>query len=171
MSEQTPAQKLGLDQELGALISALSDEDELGMIIRAHIHIENQLTKYVESRLSPSEALNVLDLTYDDRVNLALALKLPDDFKAALNFIGSLRNRFAHQLDAILAKQDANNFANALGQKKIVLRAFEATKKKLEQEASSLKSEQPKERVTIYLLTLWSGIAVTVANAKISEAS
>lgn len=158
-----------LDLKKGQLNEALLNEDELGMIVRAHLHIEREVTEFIRARLSPPEALPALDLEYSGRVKLALALGLSCEFKKALNFVGTLRNKFAHQLDAKITKQDANNFEDALGAHvSIIQTAYHDTHRKLKTEntAPPLKQKSPKDRVTLYLVTLWGGIAVETAYAQ-----
>lgn len=167
MIDQTAAQRLGLGEKLDAFTAVLLGEDTLGVVIRAHIYIEHQLIEFIEARMSSPEVIDALDLTYTRRVKLALALGLPSEFKAQLHFIGTLRNQFAHRLDAEIGQQEADAFEKTLGDsKEIALSSYIATKKKLRQDPPAIHSAEPKDRVILYLVTLWAGIAVAAVRAR-----
>lgn len=169
----TPAEKLGLENEQAAFTKALLGEDDLGMVVRAQIHIESQLIEFIRATMSPASALDALDLDYAGRVKLALALGLSPTFKPALTFVGGLRNRFAHRLDAEISAQEALNFENALGPEKQVRdQSYAATRKKLslDHKPIAVSRLDPKDRILLCFVTLWAGVAVAVrkadANAK-----
>lgn len=167
--DQHPAARLGIDDRMNAFHVALLGEDELGVVVRAHIYVEHELTAFIRARMSPPEAVDALKLDFDGRVKLAIALGLPADFKPALRFLGSLRNRFAHQLDTAIAKQDADNFRNALGADKVIaVDAYRATQAKFRSNdmAVPISDRDPRDRVVLYLITLWSGIAVAAVKAR-----
>jgi hypothetical protein len=166
---QTPAERLGIAKAQDAFNKALLGEDDLGMVVRAQIHIENQLIEFIRATLSPASALDALDLDYAGRVKLALALGLPPTFKPALTFVGNLRNKFAHRLDAEISAQEALNFENALGSEKQVHdRSYAATRKKLSltDKPTAVSQLDPKDRILLCFVTLWSGVAVAVVKAK-----
>jgi hypothetical protein len=162
--------RLGLEDRQARLTNILTGEDELGVVVRAHIYIEHELTEFIKARLYPPTVLDAIRLDYSGRVRLALTLGLPAELKAALQFVGTLRNKFAHQLDSAIEKADADNFENALGQlgKPIVDRAFQ----RLEEEWTAAKRGVPltqndsRTRVTLFLVAVWSAVAVTAAKSK-----
>ncbi|WP_454655083.1 hypothetical protein [Bosea beijingensis] len=165
----TPAERLGIEAEQEAFNKALLGEDDLGVVVRAQIHIENQLIEFIRATMSPASAVDALDLDYAGRVKLALALGLSPTFKPALTFVGGLRNRFAHRLDTHISAQEALNFQNALGpEKQIRDRSYAATRKKLAliDKPIAVSRLDPKDRILLCFVTLWGGIAVSVAKAK-----
>jgi hypothetical protein len=170
MTDITPAAQMGLEAQQAAFVRALLEEDELGMVVRAHIHIEHQLIEFLRARLDPPEALDALDLDYSGRVKFALALGLSHDFKPALASLGTLRNNFAHKLGTKLTKQDANNFENALDPttKDILRDAHVDTLKKFRQgqDITPIKLLDPKQRIISYLNLLWARIAAAAWSAK-----
>lgn len=96
------------------LFSALEGEDDLGVVLRAHIYIEHELKEYILELAPKPEHIKFLDYEYNGVVALALALGLSPELKPALSSIGGLRNRFAHKLDMTLTKQEANSVYNSL---------------------------------------------------------
>jgi hypothetical protein len=60
------------------------------------------------------EFIKISDYEYDGVVTLALVLGLDRTLKPALSAIGSLRNRFAHNLNMTLTVHDANNLYGTL---------------------------------------------------------
>ena len=81
---ETSVVRLGLTQRQAKLTEVLLGEDSLGVVIRAHIHIEHELTEFIKSRLSPPSALDAISLNYAGRVRLALHLGLKPNEKRLL---------------------------------------------------------------------------------------
>ena len=57
-------------------VGALFGEDELGVVVRAHIHIEAKLLELLELMVADPKHLERMDLDFGQRVNLAVALGL-----------------------------------------------------------------------------------------------
>ena len=167
---ETARARLGLEDRQARLTDILMGEDELGVIVRAHIYVEHELTEFIKARLNPPAALDAIRLDYSGRVRLALALGLLPELKSALQFVGTLRNKFAHQLDSAINKEDADNFEKALGVlgKPIVDGAFQ----RLEDEWTAAQRGVPltqmdsRTRVTLYFVAVWSAVAVAAAKSK-----
>jgi hypothetical protein len=113
-----------------AFVSALFGEDELGVVVRAHIHIEARLLELLEGLVFDSKSLERMDLDFAQRVNLAVALGLKSEHAPALLALGSLRNAFAHRLDTHLSEARVKNLYAALSatDKQVVQLAYERTK-------------------------------------------
>lgn len=162
--------RLGLTEKRAKLTTALLGEDSLGVVIRAHIHIEHELNEFIKSRLSPPSLIDAIRLSYADRVRLALHLGLEPERKAALNFIGNLRNRFAHQLDSAIEEKDAEDFERALGSesKAALAYAYPTAQERVPTGSwsGSLKQIAPKDRVILYFIVLWAAIAVAAAKSE-----
>jgi hypothetical protein len=88
-------------------------EDELGSVIRAHLHIENMLDQLLAKQFPVVERLEELDLTYKDKIVLSLAMGFNEEFKPVLMGVGEIRNKFAHKPDFEITKQDTNNLYKA----------------------------------------------------------
>ncbi|MBN9454265.1 MAG: hypothetical protein J0I42_20200 [Bosea sp.] len=169
----TPAERLGIEAEQEAFNKALLGEDDLGMVVRAHIHIESRLSEFIEARLVQPEQLELSKVPFEMRVRLALALGLSDKFKSALNFVGTLRNKFAHTLTASLGEEEATNFERALGSegKQIRDKSYKSTKAKLAADKPSSPSGlEPRDKIVLSFVTLWGGIAVAAVRAKAAAA-
>lgn len=93
---------------------ALSSEDDLGAVVRVAIWVESLVMRLVEQPLPAPKALKDLNLDYHGKVQLAVALGMPEEMAAVLKALGSLRNRFAHQLDMVLKESDVSNVYKAL---------------------------------------------------------
>ena len=81
---------------------SLRGEDELGAVVRAHIHIEARLNQVVEA-LTPHPK-HLPNLRYEQRLRLAVALGLNDQILAPLKILGDIRNEFGHRLDTKLTQ-------------------------------------------------------------------
>ena len=108
---------------------ALRGEDELGVVIRAHIHIESRLMNLMELFFSAPEHLSKLALEYEQMVMLAVACGLNLEFASPLRVLGKIRNRFAHKLDSSLDKQQVRNLYEAFSptNKQVIQQAYRNT--------------------------------------------
>jgi hypothetical protein len=162
--------RLGLTERQAKLTAALLGEDSLGLVIRAHIHIEHELIEFIKSRLSPPSALDAISLNYAGRVRLAMHLGPEAERKAALTFIGTLRNRFAHQPDSAIEEKDAADFEHALGSesKSALEYAYPGAQAKVGTKSwnGSLLQTAPKDRIALYFIVFWAAIAVSAAKSK-----
>jgi hypothetical protein len=93
-----------------SFLDALSGDDDLGCVVRCAIHIEHALIGLIENAVMRPDQLERLNLDYAGRVTLALSLGLSLDYSKPLRALGTLRNRFAHQLRSELTDSDVNNF-------------------------------------------------------------
>lgn len=92
-------QELTLDQEF---LNVLQGEDELGVVIRTHIHIEASLNALLSNLMKEKKEFNEARLTYAQKVRLACALALNAKHANSLLMFGKIRNKFAHRLDETL---------------------------------------------------------------------
>ena len=89
-------------------------DDDLGLILRAHLYLEAVLTELIQERLNEPDSLDLERLNFATKVDLAIALAvIHHSEKAPLAFLNKLRNRFAHHLDARLTEQDERQFVNS----------------------------------------------------------
>lgn len=147
----------------------LSGDDDLGVVIRAHVHIEHELTEFIKNRLHEPSILDKLKPTFEDKVLLAVGLGLQPDYQPALSNIGSLRNTFAHKLNAMLGKQEAKNLRRAMPNEAIEIArtSYSSIRPKLEANVypERLENLEPKYEVIIYLGCLWSALATASVKA------
>jgi hypothetical protein len=102
-------------KKIEALRQILWKEDELGTVIRAHIHIEHELHDFIYfAAPSPAHLKITDDLEFSEKVSLALLLGLNADLRPALNAAGKLRNKFAHRLDMKLGEEEVKNLVSTL---------------------------------------------------------
>lgn len=95
-------------------VQALSEEDDLGCVIRLTIVVEGILIRMTEQIVPNPRELEKLNLDYHGRVSLAVALGMPVEIAPALRALGRLRNRFAHRLDAKLEVAEVTDLYNTL---------------------------------------------------------
>jgi hypothetical protein len=104
---QTIAARLGIEERQIELTKFLMGDDPLGMVLRAHMHIEQELIAFITAQRHPK---NTIPSKYAHLVTLALKLGLPQEFKKQLHVLGQLRNRFAHRKNAVIELSDAETF-------------------------------------------------------------
>jgi hypothetical protein len=163
---QTSAARLGLKERQLELTKFLMGDDPLGMVLRAHMHIEEELIKFIAARDHPEKDI---PRGYARCVELALNLGLREEFRKQLSALGRLRNRFAHRLDATIEKEDAETFdaAHEPGDN-VIEYAYQSALTKLDGVVAKppISDLDPKERVILHIITLWAGVAVAVAQAR-----
>jgi hypothetical protein len=117
-----------LDQFAQQLIA----EDELGSVVRAHLHIEYYLDQLIEASVPNPGALPDLDLDYSGRVKLLSILGFSDALTKPLHNLGGLRNNFAHKLNFKLTTERMRSLYETLDPtgKQIVHLAYDNTRKK-----------------------------------------
>lgn len=97
-------------KKIEALAAVLRAEDDLGKIVRAHIHIEHELQELIFFAAPKPAHLKAFDkMEFSEKVQLALVLGLNAELKPALNAMGNLRNKFSHRLDMKIGEQEVTN--------------------------------------------------------------
>ncbi len=82
---------------------ALNNEDHLGMVIRAHLYIEHELDKFLLFAMPFYKNYEKdIHVDYYTKVLLCCSLGLAKELEKPLKAIGTLRNRFAHNLETIV---------------------------------------------------------------------
>ncbi|MGH8509066.1 MAG: hypothetical protein ACREVH_10160 [Gammaproteobacteria bacterium] len=91
-------------------------EDDVGLVLRGHLHIEHQLIELVSTCLSFKQRCDWSRISYLAKVDLALASGLPENRKKVLEKLNTLRNTFAHSLSATISKKDILDLYNCLSE-------------------------------------------------------
>jgi murein L,D-transpeptidase YcbB/YkuD len=144
-------------------ISALLGEDELGVVVRAHTHIEASLNDLLSRLVKDQKFLKDMQLDYAQKVRLACALVLKSDFASSLLSIGKIRNDFAHKLDASL---DAERVASLLKtfspeNRDLIYTTYHITlNKNSKTEKSSFKTFTPKDQFILMAVSLKAMLVV-----------
>ncbi|MGR9406273.1 hypothetical protein ACU8MI_06945 [Rhizobium leguminosarum] len=139
------------------LFRTLENNDTLAIVVKCAIFIEAEIIELIKGAIHNPAALDGLDLTYHQRCGLAVALGLNQRFARPLKAIGTIRNKFAHRIDAQLSKDQADNLYDA----------FDPIDKQIINEVGSHLAElrrtkfsqlEPIERFVIYVISLRAGI-------------
>ena len=117
-----------LDKEF---IETLQKEDELGMAIKAHLDIEYWVNELLNLLLLHPEYLKPMELNYFGKIHLLCSLGLKDEYKAPLIYMGTVRNKFAHNLKFKIDKDVVNNFYKSFSEngKSIATKVYESTER------------------------------------------
>jgi hypothetical protein len=92
----------------------LRGEDDVGVVIRGHLGLENALNLLLDVGL-PKGLSNLDNLRFPARVDLAIATELIDPTaRSAWLLVNELRTRVAHDLDASLDEARARQLESAL---------------------------------------------------------
>jgi hypothetical protein len=145
------------------LAEALLSEDELGMVVRAHIHLENQLQEFILVAAANPHEVKFSEIDFAGTVRLALALGLDPKLKAALNAAGSLRNKFSHRLEMKLGEEEARNLFTTLtpNDANAVQNVYMQLRKNTEESSGEekvrrLRQASARERVQVFFISIFS---------------
>jgi hypothetical protein len=130
------------------LQSHLRGEDDVGVVIRGHLGLENALNTLLDVGL-PHGLSNLENLRFPARVDLAIATGLLDPTgRSAWLQVNELRNRLAHDLEAVLDDAVASQLERALAvrPKKTVGLIYQPP----DQDGS------PRERIGWAIMSLWT---------------
>ena len=97
----------------------LEVEDTLGLVVKAHIHLEEEINNLLNLFLPCPKALADMEteLENSQKVHLAAALGLDKDLVAPLKSLGRLRNDFAHDLKTELTEEREKSLYKTLAEK------------------------------------------------------
>jgi hypothetical protein len=165
------SQNMGWEQmDQAGFYKSLVGQDDLGVIVRSHIYIEQEIIRFIEALLHSPKELKLRDFEYGERVGLALALGLRADLKAPLNFIGNLRNKFSHQLRASLAEDDAKNLHKTFSRrdKANIENSYQIlrTHPSGAHQPSRLSDLGPKDRIVLYLIQILTAVIAETMRVK-----
>jgi hypothetical protein len=92
----------------------LNREDDLGLVVKAHLHIEHQLAEFIQVSMPSPDRCDWTRVGFAAKLEIALGLGLPEHLRKPLEAVGKLRNSFAHNLRYSQAQVDAVALYNGL---------------------------------------------------------
>ena len=114
MHRNNPPQSIMVQQTIDKQFHRdLNAEDELGVVVRTHIHIEASVIDFIRARVPYPDDLPKLQ--YEARLRLAVALGMKQEYLEGLRLVGSIRNSFSHNLNATLSEDKTNELFSKLG--------------------------------------------------------
>lgn len=135
----------------------LNREDELGRVIRAHLHIENLVKQLLALEFEKPAALERVKLDFSDRVTLLEAYGYGQMLTRPLSALGTLRNAFAHNLSSALTEdrmQSLYKSFDAAG-KEIIQGSYQRTRLKSEAKVPrTLGKVPPAERFVFFAISI-----------------
>ncbi len=142
---------------------ALAGEDDLGVVIRAQIHVESSLNDFITKKISDLKTLR--QLRFNQRIDLAYELGLDSELKSPLKILGELRNSFAHKIEASLSKDKVESFYNAFDEKtqSFFQTAYEATGSEMLKEIPNFSGLCPKDKFVIMATILKARVVVELS--------
>lgn len=148
--------------------SGLQGEDELGVVVRAHIHIEAMLIALIDALLVSPKHIEKMSLDYSQKVRLAIALGLLPQYESPLLALGTLRNAFAHRPGTSLSKSRVDSLYSSLSSedKEIVQASHQMTRKKVpEAKVPRFSALGPKDQFILIAVALRALLAVAKKEA------
>jgi hypothetical protein len=150
---------------------ALFGEDELGAVVRAHIHVEAKLLELIGVLVEDESYIRRLKLEFSQHVDLAVALGLNADYAKGLRAFGNLRNDFAHKLDSRLSKERVCRLYESLSsrEKELVQKAFMETPPTLEDSATDFNDCGPKSQFILIAVALHTLLEMVILSVRKGE--
>ncbi|EKF9302916.1 MAG: hypothetical protein RPT12_17260 [Vibrio anguillarum] len=137
--------------------SVFEKEDDLGVVLRAHIIIENIIEDFIGSRVQDVKAFQKMKLTFEQKKHMAMALGFDSRFDRPLKNLTTLRNKFAHDLRDNINQSDINNFYKSFDEidKKAMNQQLCAVKNPSQQSLHKGLSDAPvRVQFTVYVTCL-----------------
>jgi len=97
-------------------VDELIKDDELGVAIRAHLDVEYWVNELLNILITYPQYLKPIKLEYANKVHLLCSLGLNDEYKEPLIYMGTIRNKFAHNINFSIDKSVVNNFYNSFSE-------------------------------------------------------
>jgi hypothetical protein len=158
----------GFEDRRAAFHADLLRDDDVGMVVRAHQHIERELKLFIEMA-APSPG-RFRKLTYSKRVDVAIEHGLIRDLEGPLRAIGRMRNRLAHELGASVGKADPKKLYESFGlvAKNITETSYARTYAKLgpAERPERIELLDPKEQCAFHFVTIWAAIVAQTHHLK-----
>jgi hypothetical protein len=154
----------GLKERQSAFFELLEGNDDLGMIIQAHIHLEYELREFVRAAAPRPTEVRQSDYDYTGTLRLALTLGLDPTLEAGLLAVGALRNKFAHRLEMRLTEYEAKEIYSKLSTKDQADSQQAYSAALLVHPNSGRPKEllrtTPKDLIATCIVTLWGGVTL-----------
>ena len=88
-----------------AFLATLRREDELGAVVRTHVHVEAEFNELLSTLMPGPKHLDSMNIGYTNKPKLTCALGFKEEYLQPLQTLGSLRNAFAHRLDTTITEK------------------------------------------------------------------
>lgn len=111
---QTDGENLLLHQCAQSLRHIHSSRDELGVIVRAHIHIDHLLFAYANLKAPKKYNNSRPRPDYWKLITITISRGLPKELARPLRKLGFLRNEFAHEFGKTLTAKDIDELWDKL---------------------------------------------------------
>ncbi len=107
------------------LIRDLNSEDELGLLLRGHLYIENELVKIIEAHMPHPEKFDIAAINFPKKIYLAAAMGiLSEEEVEPYIFFNKLRNKLAHNLGQEVTENDIKGLIESLTHRQLQMLQF-----------------------------------------------
>lgn len=145
---------------------ALFNEDELGSVIRVHLHIEYHINEMLDVLMPNKNDSKELKLDFEQKIHLLVALGVKKENKNIFLALANIRNKFAHNPFYELNKSEINNLYKALTpeDRNLLQKAHDITRKKdNSNNVKAYKDLEPRDKFIIISVIIRS-IAIGMLN-------
>ena len=148
------------------LSDALIGEDELGLVIRSHLYIENLLDELLVLLFPCPKHYEEMQLNYSVKVRLACAMGLNPSCKSMLLAVGDIRNKFAHNLGKSIDENMVRDFHSKVDDDLRLATSEILNNINAENNLKSFTDAHPRDQYFFLVVRLWSIMLKAVNQAK-----
>jgi hypothetical protein len=157
-------------EHFGLLTKELSNEDDLGAIVRGHIVVEATLNELLEKLVFWEEYLP--SLRFEQKIKLCAALGMDPELIEPLKELGNMRNTFSHKIKIRLSMKMVQKFYVTFNEndKEIInsnICLVSGVGRK--DEAKLLSNMHPKQLFIFVLVVLWVRLSFNKKRALINR--
>ncbi len=135
--------------------------DPFQAVIKGAIVVESEMEEVFRLTFLDATALYDMKLTYDQKVNLLIALGIDPRLATPLKTLARIRNKFAHTIDAKLTEVEAKNFYASFHStdRSIINDTFAALyRQKKNGKSAKISDLEPLDQVVLCITTLRAAI-------------
>jgi len=141
---------------------SFSGEDELGVVIRAHLHVESLVHQYIAAKVFDVKPLKKLRLDFDIWVDIACALGLPSEVAPGVKSLGGLRNKFAHRPGQVLTRESVGALYETLSprSKAAAQHSYKNLVDRAEDKRPSFREVDPKTKFCLIAISVYANLLI-----------
>jgi hypothetical protein len=104
-----------IPQSHNSMLNHINADDPLQIVVRGHLYVEAMLNKLICLRFPFPKAIDLADMHYPIKVDLAVALgMLSKDDAGSFRALNKLRNRLAHNIEYRVTSKDVRELLGTI---------------------------------------------------------
>lgn len=147
--------------------------EDMSVAIKSHLRVESLLDEFLKAASPRPKFLTKVARTYENKVGLALLLGLPTEHETSLRSLGKIRNRFAHDSEAVWRQDLLDDLYRSFPEeKRDFIQMFFCRIRELDPslaERKTFRDLKPIEQFRFLVMVLWISLYISVDSAVASQ--